>query len=261
MTAPAAAPCTWLRDEGLRLQEGGAADAAAVATHLAGCRTCAALDAEIAQLRVGLGRLPSPPPPTHWQRAVWQRIEAKRAAGKTQAATVTPIESARPPRPWRRWTLALAAPVLAAAAIVIVVRRSTTTAPSERAAATGAADDVVLAYAFEPNPNRPRTRGEVAVGDTIVFSARNLQAALAELRVYRDDGGLVLRCSTAPPCVRSGTDLRARLAIPAIGRYRALIATAPAPLPAPTGVMDDDLAALAHTSGAVWRWAESIDIW
>jgi hypothetical protein len=244
------APCTWLREQGLLAEEQAPADptiAAALAQHLAGCPACARLHAEIGQLRGSLGRLTAPPPPDGWQRAVWRRIDAKQ---KTNLRVR-----------WQKWAVGIAAP-LAAAALILIVVQALRVRPA--AVAVAPSEAIVLAYTFEPDPNRPRTRGgDVAVGDAVNFHAAAAgELPLAtELRVYRDDAGIVLRCSTEPPCERRGKHLSARLVLSAIGRYRGMIVTAPGPLPAPSGFLDDDLAALAQTPGAVWRWANTIDIW
>jgi hypothetical protein len=242
--------CTWLRDHGLLAQERGAGGVVSaqpspeVAAHLATCHACTQLYAEIGKLRAQIADLPAPGPPSGWQRAVWARIEAKKEA-KTRSRFIT-------------WIFAIGAPLAAAAAILIVVRSGRGPQP-----VTEPAGALVLAYHFESDPQRARTRGNVAVGDAIIFETKGagLAQPVAELRVYRDDAGIVLRCGTEAPCERQGDRLRARFTIPAIGRYRAMIVTAAQALPAPAGVLDDDLAAIARTPGAKWQWAETIEIW
>jgi hypothetical protein len=257
-THTAAQPCTWLRQQGLLIEEmasGSAGVASDVATgiaaeidaHLGTCAACASLHADIAQLRTQIGRLPASPPPPGWQRAVWAQIAAKRQSSWRAS--------------WQKWAAGILVPVAAAVMLAIVVKaarpRSDAVAPMLNA------DAVMLAFVFEPDANRPRTRGDVAVGDTVIFQA-TATAPLppaTELRVYRDDAGVVLRCSDQPPCQRQGKNLRVRMPITAIGRYRAMIVVSAIALPAPTGFLDDDLAALSRVPGATWRWASTIDIW
>ena len=257
-TAPSA-PCSWLRQQGLLVEEmsQGSASvqpavqtdiAAEVAAHLTTCPACARLHAEIGHLRGHLGHMTTPPPPPGWQRAVWAQIAAKKQDGLRAR--------------WHKLLPILAIPVAAAALTAIIVAAVRPHA-NPVASQIIAPESMLLAFAFEPSADRPRTRGEVAVGDTFVFHATALQPlpANSELRVYRDDAGIVLRCSSQAPCELRGSNLRARFVIPAIGRYRAMIVASAKGLPAPTGFLDDDLAALAQTAGATWRWGDTIDIW
>jgi hypothetical protein len=258
--AAQSAPCSWLRQQGLLAEEMSAGSAAVtaavqtditaeVAAHLATCPACARLHAEIGQLRGHLGHMTTPPPPPDWQRAVWGQIAAKKQ-GSLRVR-------------WQKLLPALSIPVVAAALTAIIVAALRPHAPPV-ASQVIPVESMLLAFEFEPSPDRPRTRGgEVAVGDTVVFHATALKPlpANSELRVYRDDAGIVLRCGNQPPCELRGANLRARFAIPAIGRYRAMIVASAAALPAPTGFLDDDLAAISQIAGATWRWGDTIDIW
>jgi hypothetical protein len=254
------AACTWLRQQGLLVEEmsqGSAAVTSAVQTdvsgeiaaHLATCADCTRLHAEIGQLRGHLGHMTTPPPPPGWQRAVWAQIAAKKQGGLRAG--------------WQKLLPVLAIPVAAAALTAIIVAAVRPHA-NPVASQIIPPESMLLASAFEPSADRPRTRGgEVAVGDTVVFHATALVPlpANSELRVYRDDAGIVLRCGNQPPCELRGSNLSARFVIPAIGRYRAMIVASASALPAPTGFLDDDLAALAQIAGATWRWGDTIDIW
>ena len=89
-------------------------------------------------------------------------------------------------------------------------------------------------------------RGEGAhPGDRLVLHGKAGSRRHAELRVYRNDRELVMRC--APPttsdtfsCTRDGATISGELKLPAIGAFQALIATSDAPLPAPGASLAED---------------------
>ena len=191
--------------------------------HTSNCAECQQRLARTEALRRALAQIPIEKSTTSWEQAVWGRI----AAG--------------PQRPRRRLWLGL--PVLLAAAGVLLLIRSPGRPPVEGAAP-------VLALAFERGSERLRSDGP-AVGATVVVDGSAVQHPHAELRIYRDDAGLLLRCSTEPPCQRRDGRLGARLTIPAIGRYRVLLLQAPTPLPAPAGGYDRDLAATMKVQSIV----------
>jgi hypothetical protein len=212
--------CDWLKREGLLAEERGES----IAAHLEGCADCQQYHAQINELRADLGKIVVPGPPERWQQLVWQRIDRSRSA--------------------RRLVLWFALPVAAAAALLIVVLR-----PREEAA-TGP----LLAVAFEHDPQRPRTRGDVAVGDALRVNATVREPA--ELRVYRE-GTLAFRCAGPPACERRGDQLSLRWTIPAVGRYRVILVAASAPAPKS---LDEDAAA-ATAAGVLWRESDPIEIW
>jgi hypothetical protein len=63
-----------------------------------------------------------------------------------------------------------------------------------------------------------------------------------ELRIYRDDQEVVLRCPGHAHCVYSSASLKVDLQLTAPGRYRAVYLE-PAPMNNPAGTLDADLAA------------------
>jgi hypothetical protein len=212
--------CDWLEREGLLAEERGEP----IAHHLDGCADCQQRHAQIAQLRADLGRIEVVGPPERWQAMVWQRID--------RSATAR-----------RKIVLWFALPVAAAAALLIfVIRRPVVE--------TG---DPLLAVAFEHDPQRPRTRGDVAVGDSLRIDG----TSAAELRVYRE-GTLAFRCDGPPACSRVANKLSVRWTIPAIGHYRVVLLAGA--VPAPGKSLDEDAAA-ATTAGAVWRESDPIEIW
>jgi hypothetical protein len=142
----------------------------------------------------------------------------------------------------RRRPLRWLAPALAAAAIAIVVfaRRGPPPEPSEAfvvevrhrdGTRAGSAEDVVLG----------------SVGDELVVSARH--SDLRELRVYRGDRDLLVRCPGHDRCAGDATSWRLVLQIDEPGSYRVIrIAGATAP---PAGTFDDDIAALRAAGAAL----------
>jgi hypothetical protein len=192
--------------------------------HLASCAECQQRLARTEGLRRVLGQIPIEKSTSNWEQAVWGKIAAGRA---------------------RRRRLWVGLPVLLAAAGVLLLIRSPGPSPVP---VTGTAP--LLALAFEAGPERLRSGGP-AVGSTVVVDGSAVVLEHAELRIYRDDAGLLLRCSNEPPCHRHDGRLGARFTIPSIGRYRVLLLQAPAPLPAPTDGYDRDLAAVTRVQSSV----------
>jgi hypothetical protein len=202
--------------------------------HLGTCAVCQQRLARTEALRRALGQIPIVKSTTSWEQAVWGKI----ATG------------GRRPQRRRLW---VGLPVLLAAAGVILLVRSQGRSPVEGTAP-------VLALAFEAGPERLRSGGP-AVGATVVVDGTAVQHDHAELRIYRDDAGLLLRCSTEPPCQRRDGRLGARFTIPAIGRYRVLLLQAPVPLPPPgTGGYDRDVAAVTSVQSSV-HVEQSFEVW
>jgi hypothetical protein len=201
--------------------------------HQGTCAECQQRLARTEALRQALGQIPIEKSTTSWEQAVWGRI----ATG------------GRKPQRRRLW---VGLPVLLAVAGVILLVRSPGRSPDGTAP--------VLALAFEAGPERLRSGGP-AVGATVVVDGTTVQHEHAELRIYRDDAGLLLRCSTEPPCQRRDGRLGARFTIPAIGRYRVLLLQAPVPLPAPgSDGYDRDVAAVTRVQSSV-HVEQSFEVW
>jgi hypothetical protein len=215
--------CEWLDRRGLLEEERGHP----IGAHLNGCTACRERHAEIERLRADLRAGPADEarPRPSWEQAVWRTIDGRR----------------RRPRLW--W---LAIPIAAAAALVLYIGLH-----------AGEPSQLALLVRPEKGPAAARIRGPVGVGDVLVVEATGVRDA-GELRLYRDDAGLVARCATASPCLRRADRLSARFPIPSIGRYRILLVTGPAP--APGGSLDEDLAALTR-AGLPVRLAAPIEIW
>lgn len=189
--------------------------------HFDTCADCRAARQEHERLRAGLAGMGR----THagrgdWQARVWAGLERRQARRR------------------RRWLwLAAPAALAAAAAVLLLAGR-----PGPRGPA--------LAYAIHrPHQGAAPLRGDHAQpGDTLAIRAVT-GGAHAELRLYRDDRALVLRCSDEAPCTRRGDLLLASVPVDERGRYQIVFLHADRPLPAPTGTLDRDIAD-ARAAGA-----------
>ncbi|HEV8631012.1 MAG TPA: hypothetical protein VGV61_11900 [Thermoanaerobaculia bacterium] len=193
----------------LRIEQGLPLD-----DHFATCPDCLEARAVYERLRAGIASLegdlaPSP----RWQAEVWRRIEARRARR----------------RGWLPWVLATG---LAAALAVLLLLR------------TPAGDLGSVSLRADVQRGAAVLRGDEArPGDLLRLVASTGGAAHAELRVYRNDRELVLRCADRQPCVRSGRSLRAIVALDAVGSYQPLLLVGEQPFPPPTADLDRDAAA------------------
>ena len=220
--------CRRFEDEALlRIERGLPLD-----EHFFTCSDCLAARAAYERLTAGIAGLDAAAePPERWQTRVWQRIETRRGARRRWWT------------PARSWLLA--GGLAAAAALLLFVR-----APLEQARAAS--------LAVEVRPGGGVRRGaEARPGDRLVLRATTGTARQAELRVYRNDRELVLRCSDRAPCARQGSALRAELVLALTGRYQALVVAGDRRLPAPTGELDVD-AARAEAAGAAVTLAPEI---
>ena len=96
-------------------------------------------------------------------------------------------------------------------------------------------------------------------GDALLLRAEAGERRFVELRLYRDEAELILRCSDEPPCVRDGETLTARVLLPAVGMYQPLLMASDRPLPETTDGFDRDAGrALEH--GAEVRFLDDIDV-
>jgi hypothetical protein len=222
--------CDRFEEEGLlRLEQGLPLD-----EHFATCSDCLAARAAYERLRgeiAAAGQEIEPPP--GWQAGVWAAIEERRSARR---------------RPRFGWLLLPAA----AAAIVLafVLLRRPEPPPAQLA----------LAVEVEAGPGAVRRGAEAHPGDRLRLRASTAGASHAELRVYRNDRALVLRCSTEPPCRRRGDVLEAAFPLPAAGSYQPLLVTSGRPLPGTgAGGLDADVAA-ALGAGARTTLGNEIEV-
>lgn len=204
-------PCNRFETEGLlRLEQGLPPD-----EHSKTCPDCTAALQTYERLRAdiaGLGADDEPPP--GWQARVWSRIEERQE------------------RRWRHgWWLRLALPTavgaVAATLLAVFLLRPIPPAPPSLLAQIEAGETV-------------RRGTEAQPGDLLRLTATTGETPYAELRVYRNDAELVLRCSTEAPCTRQGTSLTATLRLDGVGRYTPLLLHSAKPLPAGGGDLDTD---------------------
>lgn len=199
----------------LRLERGLALD-----EHFTTCPDCLAARAAYDRLREGLASLGEQhQPPARWQERVWRAIE----------------ERQRKPR-WR-WPWIVAPVGLAAALAAFLLVRLPSPSPASlhlEVVAGGAA---------------VRRGVEAQPGDRLSLEATTGGAQYAELRIYRNDAELVMRCSTEPPCSRHGEELRAAMVVDGVGRYQSLLLFSKNPLPAVVSNLESDTGA-ALAAGA-----------
>ena len=197
----------------LRIEQGLPLD-----DHFATCPDCLEARAVYERLRAGIASLESDlVPPARWQAEVWRRIEERRAQR----------------RRWRVWMRprVLAAGLAAALAAFLLLR-------------IPMADLGRVALRAEVQRGAAVLRGDEArPGDLLRLAATTGGATHAELRVYRNDRELLLRCADRQPCVRRGRSLRTVLALDAVGSYQSLLLVGEQPFPPPTADLDRDAAA------------------
>lgn len=97
------------------------------------------------------------------------------------------------------------------------------------------ADGTPLTRVVHRAGSRAGLGNDATVGDTLHVEVN--EPGPGELRVYRDDQEVVMRCPGPPPCVRSARRLEGELRLAAPGQYRAVYL-----MPAPTGRLTSTLA-------------------
>ena len=168
-------------------------------------------------------------PPAGWQERTWAAIERRQ---RRRSFT-------------RRWIPAAAA--IAAALLMLIVL------PIQWGPAPVSFHQQIVA-------DGSVRRGETArPGDSLILMVTTGGAAHAELRVYRDEAQLVLRCSSNPPCVRRGDRLEATLIMESLGRYQPLVLLSERLIPAPASGLDAD-AGVANAAGARVELGQAIQV-
>lgn len=214
--------CDRFEREGLLLLEQGLP----LAPHFDACPDCREARAAYRRLTERLAAADAGlEPPPRWQAGVWAEIARRSEARRRRR---------------RAWWLAPAG-AAAALAAVLILRPGAPPAPAG------------LGVTLEPrggSPAEPAWRGgEARPGDRLILEAATGGDRFAELRIYRDDAELVLRCSEEAPCVRDGDELRAAFELPAVGSYQPLLLVSDDPLPPPAAGLDAD-AGRALAAGA-----------
>jgi hypothetical protein len=195
--------------------------------HFSSCPDCLAARAAYDRLREGISSLGlQEEPPAGWQARVWERIEQRR---KRRHA-------------WWPWWIV---PALAAATVVFFVVRMPGQGPP--------------GLWVEVEKSETVRRGvEAQPGDRLNLRASTGGARHTELRVYRNDAELVLRCSTERPCTRRGRELRASMTLDGVGRYQPLLLYSKDPLPAIASDLESDTSAALAAGADVELGAEVV---
>ncbi|HEY7215865.1 MAG TPA: hypothetical protein VIC28_14655 [Thermoanaerobaculia bacterium] len=188
--------------------------------HFSSCPDC--LAARAAYERLG-GEISSlgmeDEPPVGWQARVWERIAT--------------AQRRRRHRGWWAWWVV---PAVAAAAALLLFIRAPTREPAGLWVKVEAGKTVRRGVDAQP-------------GDRLDLRASTGGVPHAELRVYRNDSELVLRCSSQPPCARRGDELRATVVLDGIGRYQSLLFLSKSSLPTSASDLETDTSA-AFAAGA-----------
>ena len=218
--------CGRFEAEGLLLLEQGLP----LDEHFATCSDCLAARAAYEQLCAEIAALGAEDqPPVGWQARVWKRLDQGRERLDQRR------ERRRSWWPGQRGWLVPAGVAAAALAALLLIRPPEPRPPSLRVEVQAG--------------TTVRRGGEAQPGDLLRLTAATGGARHAELRVYRNDTELVLRCSTDRPCSRQGDELRAAVLLDAVGRYQPLLMRAEKPLPSPVSDLEKDTTA-ALAAGA-----------
>jgi hypothetical protein len=215
--------CDRFEAEGLLLLEQGLP----LDEHFATCPDCLTAQAAYERLCAEIAALDAQEePPVGWQARVWERLDQRRERRRSR---------------WLGWLggsgwLVPAAGLAAAASLALFLIHPPEPRPPSLRAEVQAGPTV-------------RRGGEAQPGDLLRLTAAAGGSRHAELRVYRNDTELVLRCSTDRPCSRQGDEVRAAVLLDAVGRYQPLLMRAEKPLPPPVSNLEKDTSA-ALAAGA-----------
>jgi hypothetical protein len=225
--------CDRFEAEGLLLLEQGLP----LGEHFATCPDCLAARAAYERLRAEIAALGAEDePPVGWQARVWERLDQRRERRRFRWPG------------WRGWLVPVGAVLAASLAALFLIRPPEPRLPEPRPPSLGVEIQAGATV---------RRGGEAQPGDLLRLTAAAGGARHAELRVYRNDTELVLRCSTDRPCSRRGDEVRAAVLLDTIGRYQPLLLRAERPLPPPVSDLEKDTSA-ALAAGADVRLASEI---
>lgn len=220
--------CGRFEAEGLLLLEQGLP----LDEHFATCPDCLAARATYEQLGTEIAALGAEDePPMGWQARVWERLDQRRER--------------RRPRwlGWSGWLVPAGVAAAASLAALFLIHPPEPRPPSLRVEVQAG--------------TTVRRGGEAQPGDLLQLTAATGGSRQAELRVYRNDTELVLRCSTDRPCSRRGDKVRATVLLDAVGRYQPLLMRSESPLPPPVSDLEKDTSA-ALAAGADVRLGSEI---
>jgi hypothetical protein len=185
--------------------------------HFSSCPDCLAAREAYERLREEISFLgAADEPPAGWQARVWDKIEQ----GKRRRTL------------WPWWVAPMGVAALAALFLILTPAQG----PPGLRIDIEAGDTV-------------RRGAEAHPGDLLRLAASTGGANHVELRVYRNDVELILRCSTEAPCSRRRGELRASVVLDGIGRYQPLLFFSEKPLPASASDLETDTSA-ALAAGA-----------
>jgi hypothetical protein len=210
-------PCDRFEAEGLLLLEQGLP----LDEHFATCPDCLASRAAYEQLFTDIATLGAEDePPVGWQARVWEQIDQRRERRKSKWARWLG---------WPGWLVPAGAAAAASLAGLLLIHSPQPLPPSLRAEIQAG--------------STVRRGGEAQPGSLLRLTATTGGSSHAELRVYRNDTELVLRCSTDHPCSRQGDQVSATLLLDAVGRYQPLLMRGEKPLPSPVSDLEKDTSA------------------
>lgn len=174
--------------------------------HFTSCPDCLAARAAYERLLAQLSQLgDEDESAADWQARVWEKIEQRKK------------------RRWSPWWFAPVAVAAMAALFLVWI-------PGQKPAS--------LQVEIESGAT-VRRGAEAQPGDLLRLAATTGGARHSELRVYRNDSELILRCSTEPPCNRRRGELSASVVLDGIGRYQPLLLLSENPLPDVADVASD----------------------
>lgn len=176
--------------------------------HFSSCPDCLEARAAYDRLRGGLSSVgKEDEPPADWQARVWEEIDRRK-------------ERRRRWSPW--WIAPVALATMVTLFLIWVPGRTPAGLRIEIEAGTTV-----------------RRGAEAQPGDLLRLAATTGGARYSELRVYRNDTELILRCSDEPPCSRRRGELSASVVLDGVGRYQSLLIFSEQPLPTPPNTASD----------------------